>query len=400
MRVLIICNRLPFPLTTNAFSYRVLNAVKHLKQKHGHSLTLFTFKYEDDSENYLRKYCDDLITFNIPSAEWKRIYYYINLCFRRLLTGKITRANFFDYRYSPLLHDKLLDLMTKKKFDIIFVAEPSMCFYASNSNAPKVIEVWSASIAYFDAYRQEDQLLKKIYYYLNFKLMESYNNEYKKFDVCLVPTEEEKTIMGTILPNTLISVIPFGVNTSFVTEDLKEDFPSILFIGSLNSAFNQRSFNYLYDDIYPIIKNNIKNIRLYVVGKEPPDWILKLAREDSTLIVTGYVTDIKPYLLRASVITLPVHGYGIKTRILEAMAMGKPVITSSEGIHGIDVTPGKDILIANSKEEFAAQIFELLSNEKLRATIGMNAKKLMKDDYSWEKMTDRLNEIFESILKK
>lgn len=116
---------------------------------------------------------------------------------------------------------------------------------------------------------------------------------------------------------------------------------------------------------------DFKEMHLEIFGKEPSKEILKLAR-DNSVVVTGYVEDMRPYLARASVITLPVHGFGIKTRILEAM--GKPVVTSSAGIHGINVTPEENIIIADDPKEFAKRVIELLNDEKLRNRIGANAR--------------------------
>ena len=121
---------------------------------------------------------------------------------------------------------------------------------------------------------------------------------------------------------------------------------------------------------------------------------------DNSVIITGYVEDTRPYLARASVIILPIHGFGIKTRLLEAMAMGKPVVISSAGIHGIDVTPEKDIIVADGPEEFAERVIKLLNDEALRKKIGTNARKLMEEKYSWEKMADTLNEVSQEVVTK
>lgn len=144
---------------------------------------------------------------------------------------------------------------------------------------------------------------------------------------------------------------------------------------------------------------DFKEMHLEIFGKEPSKEILKLAR-DNSVVVTGYVEDMRPYLARASVITLPIHGFGIKTRLLEAMAMGKPVVISSEGIHGIEVSPGENIIVADGSKESAERVVELLNNEELREKIGTNARKLMEDKYSWKKMADMLNEVSQKVVNK
>lgn len=400
MNVLIICNRIPFPLTTNAFSYRVLNGIKYLANKYSHRITLVAFEYKGDSAEYISKYCENIVTIETPSSKIGRMLYYASISLQRPIDRIISRRNLFNFTYSQELSKIVGNLVETEKFDIIFVAEPSLCSYVFDLPIPKILETWSASLGYKEARRREGSLLKKLYYHLNYLMMRSYEKEYWKFDMCLVPTGYERTSLNSYVPKLNISVIPFGIDTDVGIVDTNEDFPSILFLGSLNSIYNQQSLLYLYNEIYPIVKNKVPKIKLYIVGKEPPDNIAQLPLHDPSIIVTGYVKDVRPYLAKASIVVLPVHGFGIKTRILEAMAMGKPVITSSEGIHGIDVTPGEDILIANSIEEFAMQTIDILSNEALRTRIGINAKKLMKDKYSWERMTDDLNDLFREIASK
>lgn len=118
------------------------------------------------------------------------------------------------------------------------------------------------------------------------------------------------------------------------------------------------------------------------------------------MVVTGYVGDLRPYLSRAWVVVAPLQeGFGVKVRVLQAMAIGKPVVSTSMVMAGIDVTPGKDIIIADTPPAFAESVIELLNNKQLRKEIGTNARRLMETNHSWEKLTDRLNEILERVVK-
>lgn len=238
--------------------------------------------------------------------------------------------------------------------------------------------------------------LLRLYQYFVAKNCEKY---YEKFNICITPTAEDRDIIESYLPNLEISAIPFGINTDIIPEDFEPNFPSLIFIGTMGSLFNQHSILYFYDSIYPLIKETIPEIKLYIVGKNPSEEITQLTR-DKSVIVTGYVEDIRPYLARASVVTLPLHGYGIKTRVLEAMAVGKPVVTSSAGIHGIGVTPEENIIIADDPKEFARRVIELLNDEELRNRIGANARKLMEEEYSWENMADMLNTVFRKVVNE
>jgi glycosyltransferase involved in cell wall biosynthesis len=396
MKILIICHELPFPGTTSALTYRVLNAVKHLSQKYMHNITIVGFKYKEDPEEYLKKYCNEIVTITLPTSVKKRIVYYFLNYIIGIFLGYFPRKNIFEFRYSWKLQKIIKKLLETKDFDIVFVDGPTMLSYVSDISIPKVVEVWDISRVHAAGYKLDRSIPQKIYRLLLYLIAKNYEKMYEKFDICITPTEQERDTLKSRLPNLNISVIPFGINTDLRSENFEQDFPSLLFLGSLDSIYNQRSILYFYREIYSLIKEKIPNIKLYIVGKNPSKEILKL-RRDSSVIVTGYVEDIRPYLARASVITLPIHGYGIKTRVLEAMAVGKPVVTSSAGIHGIDVTPEKNIIIADEPKEFAERVIELLNDEELRKRIGTNARKLMEKEYSWEKMTDMLNEAFQEV---
>ena len=401
MNILIICHRLPFPLTTEAWTFRVLNSVKYLSKKYNHNLTVAAFKYEDQSEDHLKEYCNEIVTINRPRSSKKSLIYYIANNVIGIFLGYIPlrNKNFLDYRFSWIMQRRVDELL-KKEFDIIFVDTPYMPSYVSNTRLPKVLEVIDVPRVYYNQFKYTKNFIKRIHYLLLYFISKKYEESYEKFSMCITPTEQERGILNSKLQNLNISVIPFGVNMDFRIEDFKQDFPSLLFFGCLFDIFNQRSILYFYNEIYPLIKEKIPNVKLFIVGKKPSKEILKLSA-DKSVIVTGYVEDVRPYLARASVITLPfVEGYGIKTRILEAMAMGKPMVVSSGGIHGINVTPEENIIIADEPEEFARRVIELLNDKQLREKISANARKLMEEEYTWEKMTDKLNDVLQKVINR
>ena len=402
MNILIICLRLPFPLTTDAVSFRMLNLVKYLSKKYKHSITIVAFKFKDDPEEYLREYCDEIVTIELPTSPQKRYpYYVINYLIGLLLTDiSLRKRNILDVTFSWKMQRRIKELVKTKEFDIIFVDDPSMLSYVSNASLPKILtEAGNIPEVHREAYKIEKNIFKKLSRLLLYSIAKNYEKDYEKFDACITVTKQQKDILESHLPNLNISVIPFGINTDSKSEDFEQDFPSLLFLGSMNSIFNQRSILYFYKEIYPLIKENIPDVKLYIVGRNPSKEIIQLTR-DKSVIVTGYVEDVRPYLARASVITLPIHGFGIKTRLLEAMVMGKPVVISSEGIHGIEVSPGENIIVADGSKEFAERVVELLNNEELREKIGTNARKLMEDKYSWKKMADMLNEVSQKVVNK
>lgn len=396
MKILIICHRLPHPAI--AFTFRVLNSIKYLSKKFNHEITLISFKEKGYSNDDLTNYCKKIETVEIPPYKSNKIIIH---CILNYIAGFLflKNKNIYNFTFSYEMEKKIAKILKNGHFDIIFVDSPTMSYYVSDVHIPKVVEIVDSIQITYDQYKIEKNILNKLIRFLIYRTHKNLIKYYNKFDRCITVTEDDKKNILSYSPNLDILVCPFGVEISKEFNHIEEDFPSIMFVGNMGIIFNQESAMYVYNEIYPKIRRIYPNIKLYIVGKDPSKEILDLANDES-VIVTGYVDDIRPYLARASVVVLPIHGYGMKTRILETMAMGKPIITSSEGIHGINVTPEENIIIADEAKEFAKRVVELLKDEVLRNRIGANARKLMEDEYSWEKMTDMLNEVFHKVVNK
>lgn len=406
MKILIVCEDLPS--LSNATSFRVLNSVKFLSKKYNHNITLVAFKHMIKESRYihdydLKKYCD-VKTIDIPknmdlSFETKLMYRIKNIFSSQNIFSK--NPCFFNPLYSPKMQREIRELVKTRKFDIVFVNFWAMLFNVLDIKIPKILEVWAVSEGRHESYKLEKNFFSKMFWLLRYYMVKNCERKYRKFDACITVTSHDRGILKSHLPNLNISVIPYGIDTDYFKQILVEqDFPSLIFVGNMGSHYNTDRILYFYNKIYPLIRHKVANITLYIVGKNPSKEVLQLAT-DRSVIVTGYVEDIRPYIARASVVVLPIiGGFGIKTRILEAMAMGKPVVTTSIGIEGINVMPEENILLADNPKEFARRVIELLNDDSLRNRIGGNARKLMEGEYSWEKMADKLNEAFQKVVNE
>ncbi len=191
-----------------------------------------------------------------------------------------------------------------------------------------------------------------------------------------------------------IEVIPYGVDSSYLNAAGPEaGQPTLIITGSMSGPRNVATVLEFYRRIYPLIKEKVPQVQLCIVGSNPADEIRALAA-DRSVTVTGYVADLRPYLTRAWVVVAPLlEGFGVKVRVLQAMAAAKPVVATPVVTSGIDASPGEDIIIAGGPVEFAGKVIELLNDRHLREKIGAAARRLMADNHSWEKLADRLNDV-------
>jgi glycosyltransferase involved in cell wall biosynthesis len=154
---------------------------------------------------------------------------------------------------------------------------------------------------------------------------------------------------------------------------------------------------YFHSRVYDALKQRFPDLTLSLVGQDPSPAIRALAT-DPSICVTGFVEDVRPYIARASVVIAPfVSGRGIKNKVLEAMAMGKPVVTTSIGVRGIEVTHCEHLCIADNPVKFADQVEALLLDTAKRRRMGHQAREFVKKHHAWARVTEKIDAIFYEV---
>jgi glycosyltransferase involved in cell wall biosynthesis len=198
---------------------------------------------------------------------------------------------------------------------------------------------------------------------------------------------------------TQIEVVPHG--TEILEPPSSPLDPSInidlLFHGKLDYPPNEAACLYLVNNIFPLLSKH-RPLNLYLVGYAPTGRIRRLA-DGKQIVVTGFVENIAAYLARAKVVVAPLtYGSGVKTKVLEAMGMGKAVVTTSVGADGISGRNGVHFFVADDPGEFAACVLTLLDNDTLRETMGAKAKELIRQEYTWKGSGEMLRNLLEQAI--
>ncbi|HNT36593.1 MAG TPA: glycosyltransferase family 4 protein, partial [bacterium] len=178
-------------------------------------------------------------------------------------------------------------------------------------------------------------------------------------------------------------------------EQGKED---LVFVGAMRYPPNVDAMLYFCREVLPLIRERRPNIRLWIVGQHPVPEIVALGKEPN-VNVTGFVDDVRPYWNRGTVAVLPLRiGGGVRLKMLEALAMGKAIVTTESGAEGSSAEPGKEFLQASSSEEMRDQILRLLDDGELRRTLQRNARQAAVNRYSWEICGQRFEKMHEWLL--
>ncbi|MBI4358761.1 MAG: glycosyltransferase [Candidatus Omnitrophica bacterium] len=227
-------------------------------------------------------------------------------------------------------------------------------------------------------------------------------NLYKKLRrvrACFVVSEKDRDYMVNNKFADRVFLLPnvFEVNGSCSLEERRDGVPEMLFCGVLSYPHNEEGIIFFCKEIFPRIRERISDARLTIVGKNPTERIMDLSRIPGVSVV-GPVPSMEPYYEKAKISLVPLlNGAGTRVKILEAMAFGRPVVSTSIGAEGLEVTDGEHILIADDPKTFADACIELLKNEGERKRVASNAFKLVKEKYDPGVFYEGVDEAFEFI---
>lgn len=198
-----------------------------------------------------------------------------------------------------------------------------------------------------------------------------------------------------------VEVLRNGVDLPYFTPDerIPREPASLVLSGKMSYHANVAMALHLVHDIMPIVWGSRPDVKVYIVGKDPPKEILDLA-ENPKIIVTGTVGDLRPYLQKATLAVAPIsYGAGIQNKVLEAMACATPVVASPQAVSALTAEPGVDLLVAGEPAEFARAVLRLLEDSQLRLQIAQNGRHYVEDFHDWRAVAAQLEQVYRQVLK-
>ncbi len=394
VRILFITSRLPHARVSSGHVI-VWQRVKRLIER-GHEVGVATFDGYDSAahEGEVRPMLKDLEIVPRPEPH----------SFRR---GAIDFAfssipSYFHNFRSEALMERVGAMVERSRYHIA-IAEFSVMgqYLFRNPYLPAVRKIISCHYSVATSYRKVADLMmfsaRGIRSRMSFGgLLRFEIDMYRNVDRVLVLTAQERFALQRHSPSLRISVIPCGVDTAFFqpgTEAIAEE--RILFTGHYETEANADAVLWFAYHVWPTLKAKRPNLKFYVVGPGVIPEVASLAKRDASIVVTGEVDDIRPYLQQAKVFVCPVRlGSGLRVKLLEAMAAGVPVVSTTLGAEGIPLHTGENCLLADKPEIMAENVEMLLSDEDLRKSIARQALTLVQDRFSWERGIDILEDVF------
>jgi glycosyltransferase involved in cell wall biosynthesis len=268
------------------------------------------------------------------------------------------------------------DALDKKDYDIIIAETPYVGQFVvrRKAHAARLLSLQNVD---FEVYRrralsERNIFLKGLRMYNYWTVRRFELETVKGFDAVLVVSQGDKQLLlssGVAMPP--VHVLPLSIDTDYHAFKSRNESArsTILFVGTMFYQPNVEAVLHFYQEIYGLVKAQVPGVRFVVVGKDPADSILRLGQADSSVVVTGTVADVRPYYNSCSVFVAPIHyGGGVKTKILEAMAGGIPVVATSAAMEGIAAEDGVTVSVKDSPHDFADTLVELLKDPGKRGT--------------------------------
>ncbi len=293
-------------------------------------------------------------------------------------------------------------LLHGRSFDLVQVESSQMAAMIPESDAPVVLDEHNVEFMLLARIaRTEPGLARRWFGRLEaIKARREEVAAWSRADGVVFTSASDLSVMHRIDPGKRARVVANGVDVDHFTPSAEPVDPSVIvFTGSINYRPNTDAVDYFNRQVFPSVRRLRPSARFIVVGQGAPSWLLQNA--PAGVEFTGQVEDVRPYLARASVVVAPLRsGSGTRLKILEALAMAKPVVTTAIGCEGLAVGDGEHVCVADEPELFAERIVGLMSDGEFAAELGNRGRELVVRDYSWGVAGRRLEQFHTQLIGK
>jgi sugar transferase (PEP-CTERM/EpsH1 system associated) len=402
MKILYVSHFVPYPPHGGAIQ-RNFNLIKEASRQHEVHLITFTQKTlkpnPSDLKNSiesLREFVRDIMVYPVPT-DASRAKWYLLLLLNLFALTPYSVWRFRSRNFATAIKEK----MRKEKFDLVHIDTIALADYVKYaSNAKLILNHHNIeSTLMLRRSRRERNLLVKLYLYLQGSKLRRYEKLMaSKFTVNVAVSDLDKAELLTIAPRIRVEVVENGTDTDYFAPQNIPQTTSLIFAGGMTWYPNRDAMIWFVQEIYPLIKKQVTEVEMILIGRVPPQEVLDSASSDPSIRVMGYVDDVRNHLARAAVYVVPIRvGGGTRLKILDAMSAGKAIVSTSVGCEGITVTDRENIYVADDPSDFANKVCALLRDANTRDYLGKNARRFVEENYSWKVIGTHQEEIYRSL---
>jgi glycosyltransferase involved in cell wall biosynthesis len=388
MRILLLTPTLPYPLDTGG-RIVVFNTIKRLSKNHEIFLVSLVQERQRKHVSVLRDYCVKVETVKKD----------ISFTGKGLLLNLFSSIPYSAARYhSPEMGRKIEQIASEHKFDLAQIEHLHMAQYARHIRGVPIIlrqhNVESVMMRRY--YRYASSLPQRIYAYLQYRKLLRYERHMcLRSDVVVALSRADQAFIKKLSPKIKTEVVSCGVDFEhFKFSTSPRESNLIVYVGGLSFPPVFESVLHFLKKTWPKIKRTHPHVKLHILGSCPRDKLRRMGNIHD-VVFEGYVEDIRSRMAAATLAIVPHRiASGIRLKILESMAVGLPMVTTSIGCEGIDVTDGEHILVADDPDTFAHKVTRLLNDQCMRQIIARKGHQMVKQNYTWEVVEQELNRIY------
>ncbi len=399
MNILQLSNKMPYP-PKDGGSIATLNLSKGFAEL-GHKVTVLTM---NTSKHYFS-------VDNIPKNLKSKINFFdvfvntkINP-FNALINLLFSTFPYNAKRFiSKDFNNKLINLLLDNDYDVIQLEGLYLCVYIN------VIRKYSKALIIYRAHNIEHEIwertteqqkgfLKKFYLKILTKRIKKFEiNLINQYDALVPITERDALNFNKLGNNKPLHVSHTGINISELKPNFSNmEFPSLFYIGALDWAPNQQGLLWFLDNIWLKISDKHKNLKFYIAGRNAPQWFINKLKKGN-IFYFGEIDDAYEFMNSKAIMIVPLlSGSGMRIKIIEGMALGKIIISTSIGAEGINITHNKNIIIADTPDGFIDEIDRVLNNKVVFDNIGKNAITFVNNNYDNLTITSSLINFYKGL---
>ena len=395
MKILFLSPTVPFPLTDGG-RIRVFNLLKQIAVKN--EVTLLALETQTtDADGVAELQQLGIQVHLVPNAPTLP-----RVSFGTLVKAFLKRQPITVARYDiPAYRQKFRELIATQTFDLVHYEMFHIAQFHTETHLPGVLSQQNVDSAIWRRLCSETtNPLYKFAYWTQQLAFQRYERVLSpKFDAVTCTSDIDAAVFQQHCTENAIEIIPNGVDITHYRPDFTTEAPAhLIYIGSMDWYPNEDAVAFFADEVLPRIQERVPDVAFSIVGGNPSARVQKLAERDG-IIVTGRVPEIKPYFAEATVFVVPLRiGSGTRLKILEALAMGKAIVSTTVGAEGLDLKDGAEIFIADEPTAFADVVTRLLTDVQLRRRIGENGRSRVEQDYDWRSIGEKLHALYTKIL--
>jgi glycosyltransferase involved in cell wall biosynthesis len=387
-----VSSQFPFP-PRSGYPTRVYQLVRQLAARH--DVTLLSFARSDQREQ-VRELQGGLSVRVVEedgvSVGGRR---------RAQVASLVSLRNFSCSEvYSRAMQAAIDELCGVGGADVIQLESSQLCTYAFPSRVRVVLDehdvVYELLRRLSEGERAAVRRAFNRFEYARFRRFEQ--RCWERVDGCVVTSDREVPIVEPFRGGKPLAVVPNGVDVEYFRPGGGPVEPlTVLFNGILTSRPNIDAADHLVEEVWPLVQERCPDARLTLVGRASPATVRRLSRPG--VVLTGEVPDVRPYLERAAVVTVPIRmGGGTRLKVVEGLAMGKALVSTAVGCEGIAVRDNEQLLIRDGARAFASGILTLFEDPGLAAALGRAGRGVIEREYSWDLAGERLESLYHQLM--